>query len=138
MSILENKELVRRYLSADANEVRKSLADGKDEYYSPEFKVHTPTGDNNLGEYNQLMWSIVSAFPDGKYDCDDIVAEGDKVVGRYHFTGTHEGDFLGIAPTGRKVKIEGICIFKIRDARLVDMWVVNDMLGLLQQLGALS
>ncbi len=114
------------------------MATGKDEYYSPEFVVHSPTGDSSLQEYNQLMGSIVSAFPDGRYQCDDIVAEGDKVVARYHFTGTHKGDFLGIPPTGRKVKIEGICIFKIRDARLVDMWVVNDMLGLMQQMGAIS
>jgi len=135
LSILQNKELVRLYLSACADEVRRSLAAGKDEYYSPEFVVHSPTGDSSLEEYNQLMRSMVTAFPDGKYECDDIVAEGDKVVGRYHFTGTHKGDFLGIPPTGRKVKIEGICIFKIRDARLLDMWVVNDMLGMMQQLG---
>jgi len=138
LSILENKELVRRYLSADADEVRRSLAAGKEEYYSPEFMVHTPTGDSSLEEYNQLMGSVVSAFPDARYECDDIVAEGDKVVGRYHFTGTHKGEFLGIPPTGSKVKVEGICIFKIRDARLVDMWVVNDMLGMMQQLGAIS
>jgi steroid delta-isomerase-like uncharacterized protein len=137
MSVKENKELVRRYLSADANEVRKDKATGKDEYHSPEFKLHSAMGDMTLKEYLQLMDTLVSAFPDCKYTVDDIIAEGNKVVGRYHFTGTHKGAFQGIPPTGKKVKTEGIGIFKIGGGKFVEAWFASDMMGMMQQLGAI-
>jgi steroid delta-isomerase-like uncharacterized protein len=136
MSIKENKELVRRYLSADAAEIRKSKITGKDEFHSPEFKLHSPMGDMNLKEYLQLMENIVTAFPDCKYSIDDIIAEGDKAVGRYHFTGTHKGAYLGIPPTGKKVKTEGIGIFKIAGGKFVEAWFAADTMSMMQQLGA--
>jgi hypothetical protein len=137
MSIKENKELVRRYLSADANEIQKDKAKGKDGYHSPEFKLHMAMGDMNLKEYLQLMDTLVSTFPDCKYNIDDIIAEGDKVVGRYHFTGTHKGAYQGIPPTGKKVKTEGIGIFKISGGKLVEAWFAADTMGMMQQLGAI-
>jgi steroid delta-isomerase-like uncharacterized protein len=137
MSIKENKELVRRYLSADANEVRKDEATGKDDYHAPEFKVHSAMGDMTLKEYLQLMGTLASAFPDFKYTVDDIIAEGDKVVGRYHFTGTHKGAYQGMPPTGKKVKTEGVGIFKIGGGKLVEAWFATDTMGMMQQLGAM-
>jgi predicted ester cyclase len=137
MSVKENKELVRRYLSADADEARKDKARGKDDYHAPEFKVHSAMGDMTLKEYLQLMDTLVSAFPDCKYTADDIIAEGDKVVGRYHFTGTHKGAYLGIAPTGKKVRTEGIGIFKIGGGKLVEAWFAADTMSMMQQLGVI-
>jgi len=137
MSIKENKELVRRYLSADANEIQKDNVRGTDNYHSPEFKLHSAMGDMNLKEYLQLMDTLVSAFPDCKYTIDDIIAEGDKVVGRYHFTGTHKGVYQGIPPTGKKVKTDGIGIFKIGRGKLVEAWFASDMMSMMQQLGTI-
>ena len=91
MSIEENKALVRRYCSADASEIRKSNTEVKDEFHSPDIKVHTPSGDMNLTEYQGFMSALVSAFPDCKYNAEDVIAEGDKVVCRYSFTGTNKG-----------------------------------------------
>jgi predicted ester cyclase len=137
MSIKENKELVRRYLSADANEIQKDKAKDKDEYHSPEFKLHMAMGDMNLKEYLQLMDTLVSAFPDCKYSIDDIIAEGDKVVGRYHFTGTHKGTYMGMPATGNRVTYAGIGIFKIAGGKFVEAWFAADTMSMMQQLGAI-
>lgn len=68
----------------------------------------------------------------------DQVAEGDKVVTRKVFTGTHRGTFQGIAPTGRDVEIHVVDIVRVADGRIVEHWNCVDRLGLLAQLGALG
>jgi steroid delta-isomerase-like uncharacterized protein len=76
-----------------------------------------------------------AAFPDFKATIHDQIAEGDKVVTRKVFHGTHQGELMGIPPTGREVEIEVIDIVRIEDGRIVEHWNVVDRLGLLQQLG---
>jgi steroid delta-isomerase-like uncharacterized protein len=138
MSIIDDRELVHRYMSADAKEVAKSVAaSGRDEYHAPEFKFHFAGKDTNLEQYMQVMGTIVSAFPDAKYSSDDIIGEGDKVVSRYHFTGTHKGTYQGVPASGKKVNLEGIAIFRLSNGKLVEMWAVNDSLGMMQQIGAI-
>lgn len=137
MSIEENKAFVRRYLSADANEIRNAKTEGNDEYHSPDLKVHSPTGDMNLTEYMDFMDVLVSAFPDCKYNAEDVIAEGDKVVCRYSFTGTNKGPFMGIPPTGNSVKIEGMGIFRISGDKFAEVWYASDVMGMMQQLGAI-
>jgi predicted ester cyclase len=66
----------------------------------------------------------------------DQVAEGDKVVTRKSFTGTHQGDFMGVPPTGRKVTIEVIDIVRVENGQIVEHWNVVDMLGALPPMGA--
>ena len=80
--------------------------------------------------------SLVRAFPDVRFDLDDVVAEGDKVVVRYTMHGTHRGEFQGIAPTGRGVTVPGIGIYRIAGGLVQESWVVRDSLVLLRQLGA--
>lgn len=77
------------------------------------------------------------AFPDTHREIEDLVAEGDRVVHRYRFTGTHEGEFEGIEPTGREVSTSGIFIYRIEDGRIAESWLDYDGLDLLGQLGAL-
>ena len=137
MSIEENKAFVHRYLSADANEIRNSKTEVNDEYHSPDLKVHSPTGDMNLTEYMDFMDVLVSAFPDCKYNAEDVIAEGDKAVCRYSFTGTHKGAFRHIPPTGKKISVEGIGIFKISGGKIVEVWFATDRMGMMQQLGAI-
>lgn len=136
MSLEDNKALVRRYLSHDTNQVRRYKAGG-DEYHSPKFKIHGPSGDMNLRQYLEGMVAIATALPDQKCECDDLVAEGDKVIGRYHFTGTHQSALFGIAPSGKRVRVEGIAIYRIDGGKLVECWYVSDALGLMQQIGAI-
>jgi predicted ester cyclase len=77
-----------------------------------------------------------SAFPDFHMTIEDLIAEGDKVVGRFTENGTHQGEFMGIAPTGRRAQFTEIGILRIGDGKVVESWFETDMLGLMQQLGA--
>ena len=76
------------------------------------------------------------AFPDLHFEIEELVAEGDTVVSRWTLTGTHTGPFLGIAPTGRAVRIGGMSLDHLRDGLLVSGFDGWDNLGLRQQLGA--
>jgi steroid delta-isomerase-like uncharacterized protein len=82
--------------------------------------------------------ALRAAFPDIHFDLEDLLAEGDKVVARWTCTGTHRGEFRGIAPTGRRVAFPGMNIYRLHDGKIVERWGVEDGLSLLQQLGALA
>lgn len=77
----------------------------------------------------------MSAFPDLHLTIDDMVAERDKVVARVRWTGTHQGDYRGIAPTGKQVTFTAITIYRIVGGKVVEVWEEGDSLGLMQQLG---
>ena len=77
-----------------------------------------------------------SAFPDVRLIIEEQVAEGDKVVTRWIAYGTHQGEMMGIAPTGNQVRVEGITISHIQEGKIVQEWELFDTLGLMQQLGA--
>jgi predicted ester cyclase len=68
---------------------------------------------------------------------EDMIAEGDKVVVRSTFRGTHKGDLMGIPPTGKQVTMPLILIYRIADDKIVEHWMQADALGLLQQLGVI-
>ena len=78
------------------------------------------------------------AFPDWHSDLEMLVAADDLVVERFTASGTHRGELMGVAPTGRTVSLPGINIFRIRDGRIVERWGRLDELGLLRQLGLAS
>jgi predicted ester cyclase len=75
------------------------------------------------------------AFPDSYFNVEDMIAEGEKVVTRKTFHGTHEGELMGIPPTGRRVSMGLIDIVRIADGRVMEHWSVGDNLGMMQQLG---
>lgn len=77
------------------------------------------------------------AFPDAQFTIEDMVAEGDRVVLRLTMRGTHLGVFNGIPATGRSVVVPGVSIERIAGGKIVEGWVTNDALGMLQQLGVL-
>jgi steroid delta-isomerase-like uncharacterized protein len=139
MSVKENKELLKRYFAAaDADAFRKSAATGKDDFHSPDLRVHSlQRGDMNLIQYMQFMSSLSDAFPDTKYTVDDMIAEGDKVVVRYNLTGTHKGVFQGIPPTGKQMTVKGVNVYRVEGGRLAEAWNFVDFLGMMQQLGVI-
>lgn len=110
-----------------------------DELLAPDFVDHTPlpgvppTRDG----VKALFAGLRSAFPDLRVAIREQVAEGEKVVTRKTFTGTHEGPFLGIPATGRQVGFEAIDILTFRDGRITEHRVALDQLGLMTQLGVL-
>ncbi|HWU37535.1 MAG TPA: ester cyclase, partial [Candidatus Acidoferrum sp.] len=80
--------------------------------------------------------AVRAAFPDFHNTIEELIAEGDKVVARLTYRGTHRGHLFGIVPTGRQVVYSGIAIFRIAGGKIVDGWVIGDTLALMQQLGA--
>jgi predicted ester cyclase len=136
MSIEDNKNLVRRfYREIDAGNI-----DALDELVAEDYLDHSPapfpglepSGREGLKRAFRLFWD---ATP-GTHHIEDQIAEGDKVVTRKVFTGTHEGRFQGLEPTGRAVEIHVIDIVRVADGRIVEHWNCVDRLGLLAQLGA--
>jgi len=119
MGIQENKDFIRHYVEIVWN--------GHDLEKAREF---VPS-DETLDHVRQFL----TAFPDVHVIIDDLIAEGDKVVIRLHATATNTGLFGGNPPTGRKVEIHSIRIFRIVDNKIVDTWAMQDRLGLMEQLG---
>ena len=106
------------------------------EFYSQHFVQHTPAlGDLRGPEHRELLASTFAAFPDAHWIVVDQIAERDKVVTRWTFTGTHRGTFMGIAPTGKQLVFSGICIDRFAEAKIVEEWEEWDTLGMMQQLG---
>jgi steroid delta-isomerase-like uncharacterized protein len=86
----------------------------------------------------QVVGTIRSALPDLVRTIEDQVAEGDRVVTRFTDRGTHRGELMGIPPTGREVEVAGINVEIVRDDRIAEVWHLEDLAGLLGQLGVLS
>jgi predicted ester cyclase len=84
-----------------------------------------------------LTAGLRSAFPDFKATIEDIVAEGDKVVVRQTFSGTHKGEFMGVPPTGKSISIGVIDIIRVDGGKFVEHWGQMDTTGMIQQLGAI-
>ena len=78
---------------------------------------------------------IFPAFPDFNWSVEDVFAAGDKVVVRFVFRGTHQGEFMGIPATGIKVEVGGMNIIRIKDGKTVEDWEDADVLGWMMQLG---
>jgi steroid delta-isomerase-like uncharacterized protein len=108
-----------------------------DELYTADYIGHSSIGDVIGPEgAKQFVSMLRRAFPDLEVTVEDQVADGDRVATRWITRGTHKGEFQGIPPTGRQVAITGITIFLVADDKLLEGWSNADMLGMLQQLGA--
>jgi steroid delta-isomerase-like uncharacterized protein len=130
----ENKEIVRRL---------EAIWDGDldivDELVAEDFLNHNPlVPDAPPGPegFKQNVSALQAAFPNIEFTTEDVIAEGDKVVFRAVGHGTHEGELMGVDPTGREVELAGIVIFRIDGGQVVERWALFDLIGLLRQLGA--
>jgi ketosteroid isomerase-like protein len=85
----------------------------------------------------RLFADFRSAFPDWHEEIVDLVAEGDTVAGRFRCSGTHRGEFLGEAPTGKRMDVEEVFFLRVEDGKFVDFWGLEDSLGRMRQLGLL-
>jgi steroid delta-isomerase-like uncharacterized protein len=134
MTTEDNKATVRRFI--DALFTEGNLA-APDEYLAPDFINHDPpVGVSADAEGMRTAGAMFrAAFPDWHSEVHDLIAEHDVVVERFTASGTHEGELMGAAPTGKTVVLEGINIFRVRDGRITERWGRLDELGLLQQLG---
>jgi steroid delta-isomerase-like uncharacterized protein len=136
VSAEDNKALVRRFVDEVQSGGNVALID---EICSPEFVNHSaPPGIPADREGVKIVTAIFrGAFPDSYFTVEDMMAEGDKVATRKTFHGTHEGDFMGMPPSGRVVSMGLIDIVRISDGRVVEHWSMGDSLGLMQHLGVI-
>lgn len=109
-----------------------------DEVVASDFVGTSPTDGEFRGPagFRQLVERYISAFPNATMQITEIVAEGDTIAAHWTATGTHTGELMGIAPTGRDVTVEGVQFDRIRDGKIVESHGLFDALGLLQQIGA--
>ncbi len=136
MSTEENKAIMHRVVEEVFNKKNLALAD---ELIDINF-VHHGTGGVELKGpegFKQFAAMMLTAFPDIRLTIEDMVAEGDKVVSRLTSRGTHTGNFMDIAPTGKQITVTGIVINRIAGGKAVEAWLINDELGMMQQLGVI-
>jgi steroid delta-isomerase-like uncharacterized protein len=135
MSTEENKTLVRRFEEEVWNGRNPSLVD---EFFAAGH-VFRAAGSPSLDRegHRQMIAHFQDAFPDGRNTSEELLAEGDKVVQRWTFRGTHQGAFQGIPPTGKPVTLTGISIWRVDGGTIVESWHELDTLGLMQQLGVI-
>ena len=130
----ENKDLVRRYIEECWN---RHNIDATDELVSPDYLNHAASPENQrAGAKYSLNW-LFSVFPDHRFDIEDAAAEGDTVAVRGTMGGTHEGDLMGIAPTGKRVAVQQTHWFRVADGKVAEHWAVRDDLGMMRQLGVM-
>ncbi len=110
-----------------------------EELFDTSYVLHFPgqVEPLSLEDTKRLYQQLYAAFPDLRHEIDDQIAARDKVVTRWTASGTHQGPFLGVRPTRKKVSFTGINIYRIVNEKLVESHVSWDMLGLLQQLRAI-
>ena len=135
MSVEENKAIVRRYFE---EENKKNVA-VVDELITANFVGHGAGGQEVHGPegLKQLWTTLFTGFPDYHATVEDLIAEGDKIVVRYTNWGTHNGEYLDTAPTGKQVTWTGMLIFRIVGGKVIEGWRETDALSLMQQIGAI-
>ena len=136
----ENKALIRRFVEEAQSSGKDAALATIDEMMSPDFVERSgvfPSFPTTRDGMKQLFTMLHEAFPDLRTTIHDQIAEGDKVVTRKTFHGTHQGELMGILPTGKEVAFDVIDILRIADGKLIDHWAVVDQLGLMQQIGAI-
>lgn len=138
MSAEENKAIARRlyeaaYAGGEYDRVADELVASDYVGRMPPYPdVHGVEGDK---EFHARTLAIL---PDARIEVEDVVAEGDRVAVRWTLSGTHEGETrLGVAPTGKHISISGTTIMRFEDGKVAEDWSVCDLLGMMQQLGAM-
>ncbi len=131
----ENKALVRRFVEEFWNQKNLSAAD---ELMAADVVIHMPTGEvvdlDGLKEFAE-MWR--GSFPDCHSTFEELIAEGDRVAERWTGRGTHQGELLGIPPTGKRVEVPGSVFYRIVNGKIVVFRGQLDMMSLMQQIGAI-
>jgi len=124
MSVEENKALVRR----EQEELWNGTGnlDAAQELFVPE---QAEAAKQEAADFRQ-------GFPDVVSTIEDLIAEGDKVMARWRARATHQGEYMGIPPTGKEVEFTGISVYRIEAGKIAESWNVEDELGLMRQIGA--
>ena len=120
----ENKAMVRRMVEGINAGVEEATVD---ELFAP----------RAARRVKRLFAEFRTAFPDWQEEIVQLVAEGDAVAGRFRCSGTHRGEFLGEAPTGKRMDVEEVFFLRVEEGKFVDFWGLEDSLNRMRQLGLL-
>lgn len=131
----ENKALVLCYIEEVWNQ---HDLDAIDELVSPDYVNHTAsTAEYQRGGARRAVEWLLSVFPDHRFGVEDQAGDGETVAVRGTCSGTHEGELMGIAPTGKRFAAQQSHWFRVVDGKLAEHWAVRDDLGMMQQLGVM-
>jgi steroid delta-isomerase-like uncharacterized protein len=130
----ENKAISRR---ADEELFNRGNLAVAEKLFAPDFVYHDPAGEELSGPEDVKAYAAMlrAAFPDLHQTIEDQIAEGDKVAYRWTARGTHDGELMGIAPTGKRVEFTGIAVARLANGKIEEIWENYDALGMIRQLG---
>lgn len=131
----ENKAITRRFLEEIFAGGNLELVE---ELFAPDFVLHDPSVPQEVRGVEALKQYVTmyrTAYPDTRFTVEDQIAEGDRVVTRWTGQGTHQGELMGVPPTGKQVTVTGIELDRISGGKIEETWVNYDALGMMQQLG---
>jgi len=134
MSKEKNKEIQQKFGEAINTGNLENLKD----LVADDVKDHDPAPNQGPGPqgYIDFFTMMRNAFPDMKVEVEQLVADDDNVAFAYTLTGTHKGDFMGVAGTGKSIKARGMQISRFENGKMVERWGSSDELGILKQVGA--
>jgi steroid delta-isomerase-like uncharacterized protein len=132
----DNSAIVRRFVEDVINQGKMDSA-GEFVWEDVVEQVPLPGQGPGLEGLKDLLRAMRSAFPDIDFSIKEQISEDDKVASRFEWTGTHQGEFMGVPATGRKVRVWGVVFDRLVDGRIKDTRIIMDALGLMTQLGAL-
>ncbi len=141
MTAMTNTQLIHRWFDEVWNNKSEAAID---ELLAPDvigYGLEDPDGDTKIvgpEAFKRLHRAFVSAYPDIKIEVLDTVSEGDKVAARCRVIGTHQGEGLGVQPTGSLVEFTGMLIVRVENDQIVEAWNEFDFMQMYTQLGALS
>jgi steroid delta-isomerase-like uncharacterized protein len=115
-------------------------ADGLRATATGDYVDHWPMPGTEPGIEGTIAFraGVADAFPDMDQVIDEVIESGDTLASRWHVTGTHKGEFMGIPATGNKVEMNGMSFYKLRDGKVAEIWNMPDIATLMEQLGALG
>ena len=122
----DNKALVRRWIE---EVIAKGNVAVVEQYIAPTYIGHSPGLPEARGPEGsrQRITALHAAFPDLRFTVEDLIADGDKVAVRYTAHGTHKGDFMGVAPTGKEVTWTAITLFHLVNGKIQEAWLISDL-----------
>lgn len=130
----DNALIVRRFLEETINQDRLDTA-AAFVWEDVVEQVPFPGQGPGLEGLKNVLRSMRTAFPDIYYSTEEQIAEGDKVLTRFEWTGTHRAEFLGVPATGKSVSVWGMVLDRLEDGRIKETRILMDLLGLMIQLG---
>jgi steroid delta-isomerase-like uncharacterized protein len=131
----QNKAIIRRFIEVVIN---GGDLDALARFWSEDFAWHgLGTSIHGLDQLRGMLAAYAAAIPDHRVEEGLLIAERDLVAGQWTAHGTHRGPLMGVPATGRRVEFQALDVYRLRDGKIVEQWAGDDLLSLLQQIGAL-